>query len=251
MTGLPNGQYPRELRLLEQELIAGVLPVDRPLYSRYASDIARMSVLAQGPRGRGHLILGTAGSAPDVEAPLSSVLAFGMVEFDGGSVSIAVHMKTANEIHVELMPTPGEELPVLPPTTRRWTYSTWSPGMTSPCSEAPVREISVTPSTTLVLAEADKRIWLHDAVAGTNQMIPITTFHGELMKVEKISDPAIVLKPGRFFGEMNKYNDESVRRAFLAYNEIHPKSVIDPAGTIVRRRRSSLLYRLLKFGLDR
>ena len=162
---------------------------------------------------------------------------------------IAVHGKTEEQIHVELMTTPGDNLPVRPVEVRRWTYSSWKPGMASPCSEAPVREITVSPVNALVVAGTDKRIWLYDSISGMNHLIPITTFYGELMTVEKIHDPEVVLKPARFFGDLPRYSDVSLRNAFLAYNEIHPKTEIRQDVAAFRRRRSSLLYRLLKFGL--
>ncbi len=244
-----NGQYPREFLPLEKDLIAGVLPNDRDGYRRYVEDIAGMSVIAQGMRGNGHLILGRPGAVPDVDSPLSPVVAFGAYEFQGGEILIAVHGKAEEQIHIELMTSPGDTLPVLPVEVRRWTYSSWGPGKPSPCSGAAVREISVSPVNTLVVAETDKRFWLNDSISGMNQLIPITTFYGELMIVERIRDPEVVLKPARFFADLPRYSDISLKKAFLAYNEIHPKTEIRAEVVAFRKRRSSLLYRLLKLGL--
>jgi hypothetical protein len=68
------------------------------------------------------------------------------------------------------------------------------------------------------------------------------------MTAEKIRDPEIVLKPGRFFEDLSRYSDQSLRSSFASYNEIHPKTEIGPGIAEVQRRKSSLLSRFLKFG---
>jgi hypothetical protein len=200
-------------------------------------------------RGTGHLILGSPGVRPDVDAPLPPVVAFGAFEYGEGEISIAVHEKTDAQIHVELMATPGDDLSAFRTLLRRWTYSTWSPGMVSPRSGTGVREVGISPVDTFVLSGDDRRLWLYDSVRGMNRLIPITTFYGELMTVTQTRDPAIVLRPSRFFDELSSYDDEALRNAFLAYNKIHPKTEVGPEVNAARARRSSLLYRFLKIGL--
>jgi hypothetical protein len=232
-----------DLRPLEKELIASVLPEDRPGYLQYAEDLQGMSVIGQGKRGVGHLVLGSRDARADVDVPLSPVIAFGAFEFQEGQISVAVHAKADNQIHVEIMATPGEDLTAFRTEVRRWTYSRWKPGLPSPQSDNPVREVVISQVNTLAIANTEKRLWLYDSVSGMNQLIPITTFYGELMKVQDIRDPAIALRPARLFEDLPDYSDVTFREAFLSYNKIHPKAEIGQDVPASRHGRVKLLHR--------
>ncbi len=248
-TGTSNGHYPRNLQPVERLLIESVLPVDRPGYRAYRESIADMVVLAQGVRGNGHLVLGRSGSKVDVGSPLSGVIAHGAVETDRGEIVIAVREETEKQVNVELMMRSADELPVSFHELRRWTYSSWLPGEPSPQSTAPVREVMITHDCTLVLAPADKRIWLYDSVSGMNRLVPITTLYGELMAVEKIRDPEISLRPGRFFEDLANYSEESLRRAFQLYNTIHPMISEALQAGVLRPAHKRGIFAFLKSGL--
>ncbi len=244
-----NGHYPRGLQPIERDLIGSVLPGDRSGYRAYREAVAGMVVLAQGMRGRGHLVLGTPGSVADVSSPLSGVVAYGAVEIEGGEIVVAVREETDDQIHVEIMARPGDGLPASFQEVRRWTYSSWSPGQPSPQSATPVKEVQLSSGTVLVLSATDKRIWLYSSTTGMNRLIPITTLYGELMAVEKIRDPDIALRPGRFFEDLPKYSDVSLKKAFLSYNEVHPRMINNqPSGNVSGGKRKSGVFEFLKFG---
>ncbi len=85
-----NGQYPRPLRAVERDLLWSVLPTDRAGYRAYRERIEAMSVIGEGRRGKGDLVLGLAGEAPDVSGPLPQVIASGGVETSGVIVTLTV-----------------------------------------------------------------------------------------------------------------------------------------------------------------
>src|SRR5258706_16128770 len=87
---LIDAQYPRPLLPREREWIAWILPADRPGYKHYREIIDAMEVIGEGRRGSGEIILGQRDARIDVESPLPSVYAYGVIETNFGTISITV-----------------------------------------------------------------------------------------------------------------------------------------------------------------
>ncbi len=215
-----NGQYPRRLRAVERDLLWSVLPPDRAGYRAYRERIDAMVVIGEGRRGRGDLVLGLAGDAPDVSGPLPQVIASGGVETSEGVVSVTVRELFAGQIDIEIVSDRGEPVPDTIDERRRWSYSDWLPGRPSPSSGTPVREVMIGPGVTLGISVGERRLWVYEAVTGLVLLLPVTGFYNELMLYRGVRDPKTALVPGRLFDELGLYADEDLREAFLAANRI-------------------------------
>ncbi|MER3524376.1 MAG: hypothetical protein C4326_09985 [Ignavibacteria bacterium] len=220
MTEQANDIFPRVLREKERELLEFVLPMEAPGYASYRRLLDEMVVLAEGRRGKGNLVLGRPGDRADLSSPLPPVIAYGVVETTRDVFTITVRACVGDQIDVEIVSAHGEEIPDRVEKKRRWTYSSWKPGMPSPASAAPVREVHILPTLTLVIAHHDRRVWLHDATTRMNHLIPITNFYNELMLHKAVRDPHIALDANRFFNEHRQYTDSDLRAAFIAYNRL-------------------------------
>ena len=215
--------YPRRLRGKELDLLESVLPDDRPGYSDYRRLIGSMTVLGEGRRGEGNLILGFESDEPDTTSPLAAVIAYGVVETTRDQYSITVREYVGDQIDVEIVSSRGEEVPDHFEEKRRWTYSTWLPGNPSPSTGVPVREIIIDDNLVLVIVGQDRRLWVYDKGTGINHLIPITNFYNELMLHRNIRDPKIALKSNLFFEDVASYKDKELRASFIAYNKLRPK----------------------------
>jgi hypothetical protein len=218
-----NTSYPRKLRDKERDLLESVLPDGRPGDSHDRRLIGSMTVLGEGRRGEGNLILGFEGDEPDTTSPLAAVIAYGVVETTRDQYSIIVREYVGDQIDVEIVSNKGEEIPDHFEEKRRWTYSTWFPGKPSPATAAPVREIVVDDNLMLVIAKQERRLWVYDKATGINHLIPITNFHNELMLHRNIRDPKIALRSNLFFEDLTSYKDTELQAAFIAYNKLRPK----------------------------
>ena len=221
--------YPRDLRPKERDLLESVLPPGRPGYRRTRERIAAMTVLGQGRRGEGDLVLGLKGDSPDCTSPLPPVIAYGMVETTRDAFSITVREEMADQINVEIVSRGGEEIPDHFEEKRRWSYSTWEPGLPSPATGTPVRQVALDDVLTLALSAAEERIWVYDAASGIVHLIPITNFYNELMRVRKVRDPAVALRSRLFWEQFGTHSDAELRAAFSAYNRLKHRVDIRPA----------------------
>jgi hypothetical protein len=219
-------------------------PADRPGYRKYREQIAAMVVLGEGRRGPGNLVLGCAGAAPDLSSPLPPVIAYGMVETTQDQWSITVRDCVGNQVDVEMVTRRGEEIPALWEEKRRWTYSTWRPVEPSPATGARVREVVVDDALVLVVAPADKRVWLHDCRSVMNHLIPITNFYNELMLHKRIRTPETALRSSLFFDHHASYTDRELAASFVSYNAMRhrvdverPPSHPEPGGLAHRLKR--------------
>ena len=242
-----KNEYPRALREKERDLIEFVLPDDRPGYRQYREWIASMVVLGEGRRGKGNLVLGMEGDKADVTSPLASVVAYGVVETTLDKFSISVREYVGRQIDVEIVSTRGEEVPNHFEEKRRWTYSSWRPGHSSPATGFPLREVLVADNLALAIAKQEKRLWVYDGVSGMNLLIPITNFYNELMLYKSIRDPQIALKSDLFFRNLDSYTDAELRASFIAYNKLKHKVELEIRSPIVEQRGlKSYFTRLLK-----
>lgn len=218
-----NDTYPRPLRQKERDLLEFVLPPDRPGYRQLRDRIETMIVLAEGRRGSGNIVLGMPGARADVSSPLPAVIAYGVVETTRDVFTVTVRECVDDQVDVEIVSSRGESIPDHFEEKRRWTYSSWKPGMPSPATGAPVREVRVAATLTLAIVPQEHRIWMYDATTGINHLIPITNFHNELMLHKGIRDPKVALATSTFFEESHTYSDTDLRAAFIAYNRVRKK----------------------------
>ncbi|MEK7250006.1 MAG: hypothetical protein AAB209_06225 [Bacteroidota bacterium] len=237
--------YPRLLRAKERDLLDFVLPVESPGYNEYRNHIANMVVLAEGRRGRGNFVLGKQGDRADITSPLAAVIAYGIVETTLNTFTITVREFIGNQIDVEIVSSRGEEIPDHFEEKRRWTYSTWKPGLPSPATQTPVREVRINDTLVLAIARQEKRLWLYDAATMMNHLIPITNYYNELMLHKSIRDPKIALKSGLLFDELEKYSDVDLRGAFVAYNRVRKKVDVRVEETVAEEKGLKMFLRRL------
>jgi len=237
--------YPRRLRQKEQELVEWVLPGDRPGYKHYRDLIAGMIVLAEGRRGTGNLVLGFHGDIADVTAPLAPVIAYGMLETTRDKFSITVRECVGEQIDIEIVSNRGDEIADSYEEKQRWTYSTWLPGMPSPATHQPVREVVIDNNRILAVARQERRLWVYDGNTGVNHLIPITNFYNDLMLVKRIRDPGVALKSDMFFEHLDTYSDAELRSSFIAYNAMRRKVNIVAAETVKEQSRLKDYFRKL------
>ena len=239
-----NGSYPRIIRAKELDVLDWVLPVDRPGYKRYRDLIAEMVVLSEGRRGPGNIILGYRDDVPDVASPLAPVVAYGMIEAVADTYSVTVREFIGKQIDAEIVSSRGEEIPDALDEKRRWTYSTWRPGEHSPATGNPVREV-VIETVVLAIARLEKRVWVHDRPTGMNHLIPITNFYNHLMLHKHIRDAEIALKADLLFEHLDRYTDEDLRWAFVAYNAVKHKVDIPVPAAMEEKRGMKEYFRKL------
>jgi hypothetical protein len=213
-------QYPRPLRPKERDLLEAVLPDSADGYRAYRVLLSELTVIGEGRRGEGNLILGRAGDVPETAAPLPPVVAYGAVEGTRDRYTVTVREFAGGQLDVEIVSMHGEAIPDHFEEKRRWTYSTWTPGSPSPATGAMPREVAVDEKCVLVLVPGEKRIWIHDRESGMNLLIPITNLYNELMLHKRIRDPRVALRSDRFFDELDRYADDDLRAAFAAYNAV-------------------------------
>jgi hypothetical protein len=221
--------FPRPLRAKERDLLETVLPGERPGYRRYRELLSSLTVIGEGRRGEGNLVLGGEGDAPDLASPLSPVVAYGVVETTRDLFTVTVREEAGGQLDVEIVSRHGEQIPDHYEEKSRWTYSLWNPGDPSPASGHPVREITVDPARILVIAQREKRLWVHDRESGMNLLIPITNFYNEIMLHKKIRDPETALHSEKFFEQHESYSDADLRAAFVAYNAVRHRVTLAPS----------------------
>jgi hypothetical protein len=190
--------------------------------------VGKMVVLGQGRRGTGNIVLGFSPDFPDHTSPLPSLVAFGMVETTQDTFSVTVRECTGNQIDIELVSSKEGEIPDHFEEKRRWTYSTWIPGMPSPHSGESVREVHVDGAITLAISPEELRLWIHDRRTGMVHLIPVTPYYNALMIRNQVRDPEIVLDSHRLFTDMGSYSDDDLRNAFIMYNTVKRRVDIHP-----------------------
>ncbi len=241
-------QFPRSLTTLERGLLEWLLPADRRGYRAYRELLDVWKVSGQGRRGEGNYILAAEGTAPDNESPLPQVLAYGLVETEGDEIAVLVRERLGDQVEFEIASLKSETIPREWKEIRRWTYSTWLPGKPCPICRGIVREVPLRASPTHLLAlaicRADKKIWIYDSETGINHIIPLTNFYNELMLHKNVREPSIALRPELLFANIDTYSDRDLLYAFVTYNKLRTKIVLDHEIVIPPEPRKSLLQRL-------
>lgn len=220
---MDGAAFPRSLRAKEEDLLLSVLPLDRPGYASLRARLRDFVVLAEGRRGAGHVILGSPGTVPDLGAPLPPVIAFGAAEMTAGTLFITVREPSASQCDIELVSDRGEEVPDHFEEKRRWTYSTWMPGMSSPATGSSVREVVLEPGVVLAICPSEKRLWVWERSTGMVLLIPVTNFYNELMVQKRVRDPKTALHSALLFERCAVWTDAELRSAFLAYNALRKR----------------------------
>jgi hypothetical protein len=238
-------RLPRELESTERDLLLWVLPGDRPGYAEYRKVIDRWSVAAVGRRGEGNIILAEPGWKVDNESPLPQLFAYGVVEHDGGNLTVSIRERLGGQIEFEIEGwtfAASQEI-------RRWTFSEWAPSHPCPSCRSTVREVSMTTTAgqvlDLVLCSKDRRIWVFDSLSGVNALIPVTGFYNELMLQTGIKDPGIALEPRRLFDPARGPSDSNLVKAFSSYNNMRKKIAIEGTLKIVVEPKLNWLERVV------
>ncbi|MFQ5798512.1 MAG: hypothetical protein ACE5H0_07450 [Bacteroidota bacterium] len=220
-------RYPRKLAKREQEFLYWLLPDERTGYHHYRDLLETMVVLGEGRRGKGNLVLGHPGDVLDLDAPLASVFAFGVIEGEDKNILVTIREEQEHQVEVEIVGSKSDKVPDQFAEKRRWSYSSWSPGDLGPSSGGMVREVKMRgkENFTLVLAISppEKRLWIYDAKSQVNHLIPVTNFYNELMMLKGIRDPNLALQSAKLFSRLSKFSDEDLARAFLSYNRLRKK----------------------------
>ena len=243
-----NSGYPRALSPREREWVEWILPVDRPGYGEFREIINSMSIIGEGRRGKGEIVLGKSGDAPDFSEPFGSVFAYGAIETNFGMISITIREMVNDQISLEIVSHRFDEVPKEFEESRRWTYSTWNPGQPCPQCLKPLREVSMhTPAgkhLILAMCTNNKRLWAFDKESRVNRLIPVTNFYNELMLHKNIRDPKVALDGKQLFVDLEEYSDEDLTYAFFTYNKIRTKFHIDDKLEADYKKKQSLLKRL-------
>jgi hypothetical protein len=236
-------EYPRELSPQEEEWLSMLLPADRAGYAAMKQRLSGCVVVGIGRWGPGDFMLGTQPATDiDLDLPMTPVFAFGEVtgtsQHGDDTIALTLHEENADghyEFHVVSLR--SESVPDGFVERHRWTYSTWRPGDKSPASHVTMREIAIDDKAELVLGidSGRKAILLHDACDGTNRLVPVTNYYNELVKAVGVRDASIALDHTRLFVEPERFSDDSIRQAFVSYNDLHRK--VEPER--VRRTASS------------
>lgn len=222
--------FPRDLSTLERELLLWILPADRPGYAAYRELVAVWKVAAKGRRGEGSYILAKKGSAVDNESPLPQLLVYGTVEFETGEVTVSLRERLDDQVEFEIA---GEiaDASVGLQALRRWTLSSWLPSGACPCCGGSLREVVMRAGTgrqlVLAICVRDRRLWVYDDRTGVNHPIPVTSFYNELMLHRNVKDPKIALDSRRLFTALGTFRDIDLVRAFMAYNRLRTKVILD------------------------
>jgi hypothetical protein len=221
--------FPRPLRPKERELLSSVLPADRPGYRSYRHLVEKLMVIGEGRMGEGNLILGVHGDTPTIAGPIRPVIAYGVVETTRERFMVTVREEAERQLDVEIVSDSGSEIPDHFEEKRRWTYSTWGPGLPSPSTGKPIREVNISGSIVLAIDRDEHRLWVHDGETGVNHLLPITNYYNELMLRKQIREPQVALRSMLLFEQLDSYSDGDLRGAFLAYNRMWRRVHVAPA----------------------
>jgi len=96
----------------------------------------------------------------------------------------------------------------------------------------------------LAFCVRDRRLWVFDALKGTNVPLPVTGYYNELMLQAKIQDPGIALQSRRLFSDLDTYSDVLLTRAFEAYNRTRHRVGVGEALVLADDQPVSWLMRV-------
>jgi hypothetical protein len=238
--------FPRDLTTLERDLLLWILPAERPGYAAYRSLVMEWKVAANGRRGEGNYILAKEGADIDNESPLPQLLAFGSVAFGQGEVTISLRELSGDQLEFEIS---GDRsgVPNGIQSLRRWTLSEWLPSAICPCCRDVVRDVEMKTVSgrrlVLALCAKDRRLWVYDDRSCVNYPIPVTGFYNELMLQLNVKDPKIAFDSRRLFTALGTFRDIDLVRAFMAYNRLRTKVILEEALQVTEEENLGWLTR--------
>lgn len=245
--------FPRELTSTERELLFWLLPEDRSGYSEYRTLIAQWKVVAHGRRGEGNYIVAAPTEQPDNESPLPQLLAYGVVETTSGRISISIRERLGDQVEFEIVYPQSKRDFSAEDELRRWSYSYWLPLQTCPACKHSLREVAMNTSAgqRFVLAAClhDKLLWVYDEETKVNHPIPTTNFYNELMLHKNIRDPKIALDSKRLFTDLATYSDRDLILAFVTYNKVRAKILMNKPIVVPEELQSSFFKRMRRLFL--
>jgi hypothetical protein len=224
--------FPRELSTQEQAWIEWLLPTDKLGYKQFREQIEKLVILGEGRWGKNDFILGRIGQEIDLTEKMHPTFAFGFIHgiIIGVECDVTISIHEPNEIgqiEMQISPSSSEEIPYELKELKRWTYSTWKPGENCPATGKQVREVNIKTagdfSYTLAISPAQKVLWLHSPIDGTNHLIPVTNFYNELMILKQIRDPKVALDHKNLFTYLQQFTDAELIGAFKHYNVLYKK----------------------------
>jgi hypothetical protein len=233
MTAAVPERYPRPLSARERAWLEWILPAGRPGYDAFRRALDGCVVIGEGRRGEGEIVLGPPGAVPDLDPPLGAVYSYGAIETNVGTISVTVREPVDGQASLEIVSHRAERVPDEFEESRRWTYALWNPGEPCPQCAGPLREVPMRSATdgrlVLAVCAADWRLWVHDAAALVNRLIPVTNFYNEIMLHKNIRDPKTALDSRRLFADLGTFSDADLSRAFQTYNALKTKVHVDGA----------------------
>jgi hypothetical protein len=133
---------------------------------------------------------------------------------------------------------------------RRWTYSTWLPGLPCPACGGSLREVPMRTTGGMPLSLAfcvhDERLWVHSGRTLVNHPLPVTNFYNELMLQTRTRDPRIALAPRFLFERLATYSDRDLTAAFRSYNQIRPKVLLSEPLEVPLPASRTVLARIIR-----
>jgi hypothetical protein len=207
------------------------------------------SVIGEGRRGQGEVVIGRSADTPDFSEPFGAVFAYGAIETTEGTVTATLRETVNHQTSFEIVGQKMEEIPAEFRELRRWTYSTWKPGDPCPQCLQTTREVKMTgqtPPIILAFCARDRRIWVYDGEKLVNRLIPVTNFYNELMIAKGVRDSKVALESKRLFSELKDFSDADLADAFSRYNRFRTKVALstpaEPEGqpTLLFKLRKSL-----------
>lgn len=241
--------YPRDLSSIEKEILDWLLPENISAYKPFHDFVKSSQIIGEGRWGEGNLILDKKISSIDLTLGMSQVIAFGECMIGNETLTISVHdLNVDDQLEVQfsgIFPIPENSI-----ITNKWCYSYWKPGDPCPATHTKIREIEIkdksnSPLYVLAISKAKKVIWLHHAVNGFNQLIPLTAFYDELLRAKHIRDAKLISHPASFFELINDFSDMQFRKALFEYNK-NAKHKVDLAEIVIETEqpKKSILQKL-------
>ncbi len=199
------------------------MPEHIPGYKSYCDFLRVSEVIGEGRWGEGNLILDKKHSDIDLTLGMPPVVAYGECTVNSLPLSVSVHEFNIDG-QLEVQFSGAFPIPQSPSIGEKWTYSYWHPGDPCPATNTRAKEITIKTNSNsvkyvLAISVAQKVLWLHHEGSGFNQLIPVTGFYDELLRVKHIRDAALISHPATFFEKVNDFTDAEYITALLEYDK--------------------------------
>jgi hypothetical protein len=233
----------------EIKLLFSILPEQKSGYKNYRELISTMKVMGKGRFENGNFYIGTGAAKPDLSIPSSPVFAVGIVKTNIGSIDVLIHEYEDDLIEVQLSKRVGDDEEVI--INNVLSFSEWNPGDKFRGSNEAVKEFEIIKDKfILVIDKTNKKIWLHNYESGVNQIIPVSNYFNELMRLKKIKDENLFRSPSLFFNKLDDFTDEEFKLAFYQYNKFMRRFdiKINPEDLLTPRVKKKKFFKLFSRG---